>query len=216
MRLPVLAPARVAACALAALALALPAQADECRDRIAGMFFGGALDPTQRPHYRLVVDTLKADGSYARAYEVIWAAVDQAMTIQNGMYILMRGEQSWLGNSADGPWTLSPPSQPMNAIEGDKQRRAQMQANLSDTSCDGMYEIEGKQVERFTFRTMMKDEAQGTYYGALYTAYVDPATNLLMRQDSTETVAHYAPTPSQDRDIQQYFYDPSLTLPDPQ
>lgn len=200
----------------ATLTLILPASADECRDRIAGLFFGGALDPTQRPPYRLTVDILKADGSFVRAYEVIWLAVDKAMTIQNGGYFLMRGEKAWMASAPEGPWQFSPPSEPFDSVNRDVRQRQQMVANLSDTSCDGMYTIEGKTVERFTYRTMVKDDSIGTYFGALNTAYVDPETNLLVRMDDAEFVAHYAPQPSGDRNIMQYTYDPTLTLPDPQ
>lgn len=199
----------------AALSLTGPARADDCRDRIAALFFGGALDPTQRPPYRLTVDTLKADGGFVRSYEVIWLAVDQAMTISNGMYSLMRGEKAWLANAPEGPWQFSPPSEPFDSVNRDIAQRKQMVANLSDTSCDGIYTIEGKSVERFTYRTMVRDDSIGTYFGALNTAYVDPETNLLVRMDDAEFVAHYAPQPSGDRNIMQYFYDPSLTLPDP-
>ncbi|MCB1342784.1 MAG: hypothetical protein KDK24_17280 [Pseudooceanicola sp.] len=198
------------------LLAALPAHADDCRDRIAGMFFGGALDPTLRPPYHLTVNTLKADGSYVHSYDVTWLAVDQAMTASNGMYSLMRGEKAWLANSPDGPWTFSPPAEPFDSVNRDIAQRRQMVANLSDTSCDGMYTLDGKTVERFVYRTMTRDDSNGTYFGALNTIYVDPETNLLVRLDDAEFVAHYAPQPSPDRNIMQYTYDPALTLPQPQ
>lgn len=192
------------------------AQADPCRDRIAQLFFEGPLDPNGRPPYRLTSGTLKPDGSYEPGFEVIWLAVDQAMTIQNGMHILMRGERSWIANAPEGPWTLSPPSQPFDAVQRDIAQRRQMQDNLTDTSCDGMYTLEGRTVERFAYRTLVRDDSQGIWFGALYAAYVDPETGLLMRMEESESVAHYAPTPSPDLRIQMYAYDPSLTLPDPQ
>lgn len=191
------------------------ALADGCHDTIAGMFFGGALDPSLRPPYRESVTSLAPDGSVLLTYEVTSEAADRMMTVANGMATLMLGEQMWIKTAPDGAWVLSPPSSPLNAVERNRAHREQMRANLTETSCDGLYEFDGRKVERYTYRTKTEPDQDGIYFGALYTAYVDPQTGLLALMDSTQMIAHYAPASSPNRTVSQYFYDPTIRLERP-
>ncbi len=200
------------------LALAPPhfALADACRDKIAAMFFGGPLDPGQRPPHRQVVTTVDASGAVIFQLEALWETQDRTLTISGGNYLIAIDGDSWMAQSADGPWQKTPTSMLANRAELGRVQRTQQVANMTDTQCPGTFQIDGLPVEKYVYRIKTDPDATGMYFGSLDTAYVDPATNQVVRWDAAESIASWAPAPANEVQISQLFYDRAIRITAPE
>lgn len=203
------------------LCLLLPgaALAEDCRDRIVALYSGGAMDPFARPAHSYVATTYGADGAVRWVYEGRYeTALKTIGGMQGGSPILMIGSDTWTGPGIDGPWTATPNQNPPDMEAFIRGQMAQNVANLDRTRCDGMVDVDGQSLERFSWftKTDPTEAAQGAWFGGVYTAYVDPATGLLMRLETSESVAHYQPQPGTDTQVSVYTYDPSIVIDAPQ
>ncbi|MBP0483661.1 hypothetical protein [Sagittula salina] len=196
------------------------AMAEDCRDRIAALFEdGGALDPFSRPPHSYVATTYDAGGAVKWIYQARYeTALRMIGGTEGGNRILMIGPDTWTGPSPEGPWTAAPNQNPPDMEAFFRAHMAASVKNLDRTDCAGVVEIDGLRLVKFTYvtRTDPAPEAGGAWFGALYTAYIDPDTGRLMRQDTAESVAHYASEPSTDLQVTLYTYDPTITIPTPE
>ena len=203
-----------------ALALSLAATvapaAETCRETIAAMYFDGPFDPGQRPPYRMISGSFAPDGTYTQTGQAVWTDPLTSISGTGESFMLVADTKVWTGPSMQGPWTRMQAPMTANREDLDLRQRQQNAKNLTETSCDGTYEIDGRRVERFTFRTRTDPDDQGMYFGALNTVYVDPAINQVVRWDYAENISSWAPEKSADRLVNQFMYDPSITIEVPQ
>lgn len=87
-----------------------------------------------------------------------------------------------------------------------------MARNLTETACLGPGDLGGQQVVAYRYRTQVAMTAEGAWWGGLYTAYIDPATNRLVRLDSAQRIASWAPEPSSDIEVTTVVQDPGLRI----
>ena len=207
------------ATAIVALLLGLPApaRADACRDEIAALFDGGALDPFAQPPHRYDHVVTGADGSPRYAMTVTFASPLKSMTEMNtGMRSLVIGRDSWMAQGADAPWVKAPNMLPEDMEGLYRRHRDQLAANLRDTECLGPVEVEGQGLTAYRYTTQTDADDQGIYFGGTYTVYLDPDTGLKMRQEVDGALAHYQPDAGTDRTVQTYSYVDTITLSPPE
>lgn len=193
------------------------AAAADCREEIAALFEGGPMDPFVQPPYRYVSTTTGEDGSLRYRYTVTFDTPLRSMTeMEGGMNILAIDHRTWSRASADDPWAEMPSSLPEDLAGFHRQTRDQLAANLTDPECPGTVATADGDRLTYRYRTRTGPNVDGSFFGGLYTIYIDPDTNQLMRQEITENVAHYQPAPGTDRTEMVYSYDPAISLSAPE
>ena len=193
--------------------------ADECRERIATMFDGGPLDPFSLQPHRMENTTYAADGSVRYVYRGLFENPLASLGgIDGGTVALIIGQDSWMGQSMEGPWTKAPNMVPDDHEAFIRGQTKQKIANLDRTACDGIVEMDGKSLEKYTFftKTDPVDAVQGAWFGGMNTVYLEPDSGRVMRWEMSESVAHYQPEPSTDRQVNLYHYDPSIRVERPE
>jgi hypothetical protein len=191
---------------------ATAAQADACRDEVAALFDGGPLDPRTVSPRVITAVLVAADGTVTPQYEATIETVTRSMNHINGMYILMDGTRSFMGDGPDGPWTETGNSMPADGAARSLAQAQSMQRNLSDTECLGQGDLGGQTVVAYRYRTRVDPTPEGSWWGALYTTYIDPVTGLMVRQDGAERIASWAETPSTDTEVLTIRHDPAIRL----
>ncbi len=202
--------------ALVAALMAGPALSDPCRDEIAALFTGGALDPFERPARREKTIRFAPDGTETVISEVEWLAVRRSLTRSGGMYFLNYDTEMWLAQSADGPWTRSPSALPADFEDMTRAQNTQRAANLTETECLGSVELGQQSYAGYRYRTRTDETAEGSWFGGYFTTYLDPETGQLMRLELREAVSSWQPEPTKDVDITTVIYDPDLTITKPE
>ncbi|MBV2358966.1 hypothetical protein KUH32_04195 [Thalassococcus sp. CAU 1522] len=204
---------------LALVLLPLPLAADPCRDRIAAMFDGGALDPFARPPHRYVMTTTGPDGAVKSIYHAVFETPIRSLgwTEGAGMQSLILGSDSWIRMAEDQPWMAAPNMVPADHEGFARAQRAQQRANLDDTACPGTADLDGTEVEivRYFTRTDPNPEAGGAWFGSANTVFIDPATGRVLRWEVTDAVSSFSPDPSPDIQVLVYTYDDTIALSEP-
>jgi hypothetical protein len=184
------------------------------------MFDGGALDPFARPPHAIRSVTTGPDGAQKSVYLARFETpVETVGGVEGGeIMALIVGNDSWIGASLDGPWQEAPNMVPPDHEGFARAQIAQTTANLTDITCDGTAEVDGMTLEKvsYTTHTDPMEVTGGAWFGARYTAFIDPETNLLMRMETRDFVAHYAPEPGKDLQVITYTYDPDIKVDPPQ
>jgi len=209
---------KVIAAALLAF-VPVEAQADDCLDRISMMFDGGALDPFARTPHHLTNTMSDVEGNVIRKYQTRWQTPARSVSgvEGSGLFVLIIDSESWMGPSLDGPWTKSPNNLPANHMDVRRKQHAQERANLTETACPGVQELDGTQYDAVSYvtRTDPNPQMQDMWFGARHTVYIDPKSNKVMRWDSTDFVSSFAPELSKDVQIQLFTYDDTLVIERP-
>ena len=205
--------------AVLSLSQAAPALADPCRDEIAALFDGGALDIFAQPPYRAEMRVLGPDGAEKQVFDwVVETPVRQLFGMRGGtQYMLHLGAQSWMGPGPEGPWTALGEIGAGGTAEAQRAVGRSQQANLQDTECPGVTERDGTAYLTYSFRTRTDpDPARGdSWFSGAQTILIDPGTGLLMIREEREMAGSWAPEPSPDTRITTYAYDPALVLETP-
>ncbi|MDQ2095786.1 hypothetical protein [Rhodalgimonas zhirmunskyi] len=191
---------------------------DPCTRDIRALYEGGALDPFAQPPYRYETTVFNEDGSTRFEFVTVFDTPLKSMSGLKGQNMTLAiGRRTWTGPSPDGPWTETPNQLPEDLAAFHKANRDQLAANLRDTACPGLVEVEGKPRLRYDFTTQTdpNPDQGGTYFGASYSVFIDPDTGHLMRQEQTGPFAHYQPQPGTERWVMVYSYDPAISLSAP-
>lgn len=200
---------------LGLIALAGPALADACTDEVKALFKDGPLDPFVQGPYLYDTTVLDGEGAVKMEYYTVFDTPVKSMNGLKGhtMYLNI-GNRTWSGPSPDGPWTQTP-----SAFSGDPAAfqmaiRDQLARNISDARCHGTLDHEGTTYTQyeFTSQTDPNPDQGGSYFGSTYTVFIDPDTNLVMRQENTGQFSHYQPEPGTDTWVRNFTYDPSISL----
>lgn len=203
------------------LALVLPfalpaaAQADACRDEIAALFDGGALDPFARPNRREVSVAVHPDGSISPVSDVIWDGVTRSVNCTPAGCAMAIGNRAWSGPGPEGPWTYAGESLSGDIEALTRKVGADMAANLAGAACPGEAIIEGRNLRLYRYRTQTNPNAWGSWWGGLYTAFVDIDSGRLLRLEQAEGVASWAPKPSADVQVTTVTYDETIHIEEP-
>ena len=208
---------RLAPFAALALSLPLPAIADACRDEIAALYAGGALDPFAQPAYSYDTTVTAADGTVKYEFHTVFDTPLRSMSgLKGQMVTLSIGSRTWIAPGPDGPWTEAPNQNPDDMEAFHKANRDQLARNIRDAACPGETALDGQRYLTYRFTTQTDpDPATGAYFGSTKTVFIDPATGRLMRIEDTGGFAHYAPDPGTDVTTSVYTYDPAISLSAP-
>lgn len=209
----------LSALCLSSVSMALtvaPAAADPCRETIAAMFQGGPMDPFVRPKRHETTIRHNPDGSETMVTDVFWETVLKSVSASGGNYYLTYDLDMWSGPSFDGPWTPTGSKLPADFAEMTRQMSVQQAANLSETSCAGEVSVDGQALVKYVYRTKTDTNVHGSWFGGLYSAYLDPASGQLARLETAETVASWAPDAAAFVDITTVIYDPTISVVRPQ
>lgn len=196
--------------------LSSPAAADPCRDEIAALFTGDALDPFARPKRREVTMRVMPDGTETLVTDVEWEAVTRSISESGGNFYLVHGLDMWSGPTRDGPWTHTGQKLPEDFEQMTRQMADQNAANISEADCPGTVEVEGRPLIQYTYRTKTDPSRHGSWFGGLYTAYIDPETGQLARLEIRDSIASWAPDPASHTDITTVTYDPTIQITAPE
>lgn len=210
---------RIAFGLVAALVFAAPGLADDCRDRIAAMFDGGALDAYQRPPHRHEKQVMSADGTVQTTFtSVVQTPLRTISGVKGGDMTLAVDDRTWTGPGPDGPWSESPSNFPPDRETWHKAMQAQQAANLTDVSCPGIVDVNGTVLENFRFstRTDPNPDQNGAYFGSSDSVYVSPETGQVMRWDQSGLYSSWLPTPGNDLYVTRFDYDPAIRVDPPQ
>lgn len=207
---------RVFSGVLAIAAITSPAFSDACHDEIVALYDGGPLDPFVQPPYQYEQTVTAADGTVKYEYITTFDTPMRAMNGLKGQTVYLSVDRrTWSAPDADGPWTETPNSLPEDLEGFHKANRDALASNTKDSECLGMVSIEGQDLMAYRYVTQTGPNPDGTFFGATYTSYVDPATNRLMRQEQRGFFAHYQPEPGTDLNVSVYRYDPSFAISAP-
>ena len=202
-----------------ALALApLQVSADDCTAKIAAAFKGGALDAYQRPAHRHEKQVLNAEGEVTFTFlSIVQTPLRTIAGLKGGDMTLSIEDKTWTGQTPDGPWTVSENNMPKDRIAWHLALQAQQAKNLSKTECEESITREGAEYERlhFTTQTDPNPDANNAFFGGTTTAYIDPATQQVMRLEVTGLFSSWLPEPGTDTHITRFSYDPSIVLNTP-
>lgn len=201
-------------CMILAL-LPAPGLADDCRDHVAALFDGGALDPFATPPHALETTTYGPDGVVRYVYHGrIETPVRMVGGIDGGTMALIVGNDSWMGPSLDGPWTAAPNMVPADHEGFVRTQTAQKVANLDRVDCAGVVDLDGAPREKLEFftKTDPNDAVGGAWFGGMNTVYIDPETGQVARWDTYDSVAHYQADPSPDRQVSLRRYDAEISV----
>ncbi len=129
------------------------ALAESCTDHIAAMYDGGPLDPRDRAPHHQTNAVFAADGSPLRTFRTIMESGTRSVSgvEGSGFFARVLDRRSWTGPTLEGPWTESP-----NLLSEDRAgqinaQREQEIANLANSECPGLVEIEGATLENLRF-----------------------------------------------------------------
>lgn len=193
-----------------ALAAASPALGDACRDEIAALYDGGALDPFARPPHRQTVQQFDANGTPTRTNLNLVETPLRTIAGVNGEQFTMAIDRDlWNGPTPEGPWTALGYQMPDGREEGLRAGMAQEAENLTDTLCHGTTDAG---LVHYTYRTQTNPDAQGMFYGARYDTFVDPASGMPARMEMTEFVNSWTEGVSGERHVIDFEYDPGLRV----
>jgi len=214
--MPPVSKTRIALAAVVMAACAVPASADPCRDTIASLFQSGPLDPFVRPKRREVTISVFPDGSTAPVTDVLWDSVMRSISHSGAAFYLTYDGEMWSGPSFDGPWTSTGSSLPDDFAQMTRQMADQSAANIEDAQCPGEVDLDGRRLTKYVYRTKTDPNVHGSWFGGLYTAYMDPESGQLARLDIAEMVSSWAPEPTAHYNMTTVTYDPAITVIRPQ
>ncbi len=215
------APSRMIAVSLLMAVPALPtlAQDSACHDRIAAMFDGGALDPFTRAPHRFTNTVQNPEGDTRYAFLTIWDSPARSLSgiIGSGPFTLVIDGDSWTGPAPEGPWTAAPNMLPEDYEAFQRAQLAQMQANLTETTCHGPVELDGQTYDKVEYvtRTDPNEDMGGAWFGARNIVYLAPGDQQVMLWEMTDFVSSFAPELNKDMHVQIFTYDPSISLSRP-
>lgn len=195
-----------------------PAIADTCRDEIAALHDGGALDPFERPPHRFDTVVTGADGGLRWEMHTVFDTPLRSISgLRGGTFTLMIDDRTWIGPGPDGPWTEAPNHNPADMAAFHRKTRDQQAANLRDTACLGLVERDGQSLlaYRFTTQTDPDPDQGGSYFGATYTAFVGAGLGRLVRLEQRGQFSHFQPESGTDTWVSTYSYDPDIRLVPP-
>ncbi len=198
-----------------ALALAgHPAVAD-CTTEIAAMFSGGPFDPFERPNRRETTISIAPDGSETPVSDVLWDGPTRSINCYaSGCAMAIDGEM-WLGDSFDGPWTPAPTQAPSDPEAFVRQIADDLGANITEAHCNGSQTLGDGAALQFVYRTKTNPNEFGSWFGGLFTAWIDPDTGRLVRLEETESVASWAPEPNPAVKVTTVIYDDAISVTRP-
>ena len=204
---------------LAALALALagatPASA-ECAADVAALFTGGPLDPFERPNRREVTVIQAPDGSVKPALDVRWDGVDSSINCAPTGCTMVIGQKAWMGGASfDGPWSQAPTQLPDDPKLFARAIADDMAANITESACFGEVQLDGRPALKYGYRTKTNPNEYDSWFGGLFTVWIDVATGRLLRMEQTESISSWSPEPSPEVRITTVSYDETITISPP-
>ncbi|MCF8483953.1 MAG: hypothetical protein K9G71_01985 [Rhodobacteraceae bacterium] len=175
------------------------------------------LDVFKRPPHRTEMYVFSPDGTQLRIVDTLWGSPFDAVSGIRGdaNYSMLIGQDFWTGPTMDGPWTKSD-----YPLQEDRQAQvarmhAEETSNISDVACPVMVSLDGKTYISVGYRTQTNKDANGTFFGAMNTVYLDPKTRLPIRWDMTEFINSWKPGIDHELQITVFTYDPTIRLPRP-
>ncbi|WP_267139548.1 hypothetical protein [Anianabacter salinae] len=209
-----------AALVLSVVLLPHIALADDCRDRIAALYDGGAMDDAARPPHLLELLQYAPDGSLSERSTgpVIDGTHYQLWSETAKMGVLYIGTEVWYRIGAeDAPWG-SRQEMPEVRAEDLARQLAEKAGSITEAECLGQMTAEDGgvfEVYRWRVFTETMEDYGGGVNGAIHEAWVDPGSGLLRRRQDTEVVTPWQAEPDGSWTVASYTYDPSITLTPP-
>lgn len=198
----------------ALLALPLPVAAD-CAAEVAGLFQGGALDPFARPNRHEVTVAIHPDGSQTAVADVLWDGVARSANCTPNGCFLSIDAATWQGEGFAGPWVFVSEMAGYDPEPFTRAMNDSFAANVTEAECQGAGELEGRAVVSYRYRTRTDPNEYGSWFGGLYTAWIEVETGQLMRLAQAEGIASWAPEPSGDLLMTDVVYDPAIRIETP-
>lgn len=198
--------------ALFAPLLANPAFGDACREEIAALFDGGAMDPFARPPHVQTVKEYNAEGVLQRENFNYSETPMRTIAGSGGHYTMAIDTKVWTGPSPEGPWTDTGQSLPEDRDQTMVTFTKQTQANLVDTVCHGT-DAEG--YLHYTYRSKTDPDENGMFFGALSEIWVNPKTGHVEKMQMSEFVNSWSDGVSDNQQTLEFDYSQTVKVDPP-
>ncbi len=210
----------VATSVFLALGGAQSAFANECRDRIAALYNGGAMDERVRRPHRIEILQYDSQGTMTERHvgKVIDGTHYQLFSEVSKMGVLYVGTEIWYASgSPDGPWGNK---QEMPAVRAEDLVRQleEKAASVTEAECLGQMQDNGVAYDVYRWRVFTEtlEEYGGGINGARHEAWVDPDSGELAILRDSEVVTPWKKTPDGSRTETRFTYDDSITITAPE
>lgn len=194
----------------------LPVVAQSCDETLTALFTTGSFNPFNRPSWKERTVQITEDGTETHVVDATWQDPTRVLSFSNGSYSISVGSQMWTSTSEDGPWTAANAILPEDMAEFHRLHNEALMRNMTDVSCPGTEVIDGREMAKYIYRTQTDPNEYGSWFGGLYTSYVDAETGLLMRVEIRESIASWAPNPAEGVNVTVLEYDPTIKVDPPE
>lgn len=176
------------------------------------------LDSFRRPPHRTETTVYDPDGTVIRTLDTIWESPLAVVSGVRGdsLFTLLIGQDFWTGPTLDGPWQKSDYPLAEDLTTQANRMHAEQAANITDVTCPATVSLDGATYIAVGFRTQTNKDSNGSFFGALNTAYLDPETRLPQRWEQTEFINSWTSGVDMGRQVILFTYDPTIRLPLPE
>ena len=102
--------------------------------------------------------------------------------------------------------------EPKKFVRGTVDRLAD---SVSKPECLGPSELDGISAIQYRFFSKPEPNEYGSWWGGVYSIWVDPKTNRLLRLELANGIASWAPKPSKNVQVTTIDYDNSIKITEP-
>lgn len=180
------------------LLAATPLLADACLDEVKAMYLedGGVFDPAFDIQHQEVTFNRMPDGTEQIVVTARWQAPDQVISaFPDGRFMLLWGQDFYDGSSWDGPWTDTGSDNPYDAMEFARDMNASSAASITEATCDGEVDVEGRTLLRYAYRVRTETAGGQSWWESDQVLYIDPETGRMAITEEHNLMESWAPEP---------------------
>ena len=201
--------------AFAVTLLAVPAAAD-CIAEVKSLFVGGPIAPFARGPWHEVTMIVAEDGTETLSADSEWETPSRVKTITPTSHIIAIGSETWMSNTKGESWDYVGATLPDDIEAFHKAHNAALMRNMTDVFCEGTVELDGQMMNKYIYRTKTDPNEFDSWFGGLYTAFIDVENNQLKRLEIRESIASWAPEPAKTTSITVLDYDIGIKVNPPE
>lgn len=189
----------------------------DCSSEIDALF-DGPLDSFNRAPHHQVMTTLGADGAAVMTFDqwvetpVIYASQQRGQPT----ITVIRNQNMWQAPGFDGPWKSLGAVLPGDRVAWQRKQDSDRRANMTDPECPGLADVDGTALVLYRFHTRTEPDEHGAWFAGRWSVFLDPSDGQLLRLETRENAAHYAPDPDDKTVVVQFDYSGARPIPDPE
>lgn len=95
----------------------------------------------------------------------------------------------------DGPWTDTGSDNPYDAMEFARDMNASSAASITEATCDGEVDVEGRTLLRYAYRVRTETAGGQSWWESDQVLYIDPTTGRMAITEEHNLMESWAPEP---------------------